>query len=178
VCVLLVNFRKRLKMQYFVRRVLKGWHRQPQFKMLGEFPFVLQLNTRPSRLSLRFQALDECTSDEQCLEFAQLRLDWQLISLAWTWLADGNLLSMVVLGSDEEFTPMIPHKPRSTIASQLVPDELLEDPFEVGRRAARPQPGAADEASRAAGDRGPPAPLDPGAALPPAGLADRPVVRQ
>ena len=87
--------------------------------------------------------------------------------MGWTWLDGGSLLDMVVLGSDEEFRPVVRER-NVFMASTPVPDIFGLDPSEFGRAMASraPNAGQRDEGSlNRDGDAGDAADGEPGGGL-------------
>lgn len=102
--VLLVYCRNKPKVQYFCRLALADRPSETVFDMPGQFPFFLRIATRTSRLSAKFREVDLCTVDELGLCMAQLSLHpWSAVPLGTQAAISDNLMTIEVLGSDEEF---------------------------------------------------------------------------
>ena len=66
-----------------------------EFQMPEDFPVVFRMGTRRSRLSDRFEALTEVTSDELAYKMAMLKMErWALYQLAWAECDDADLMDL------------------------------------------------------------------------------------
>lgn len=110
IAVLLVDAKYNPNVQYFCRCALATAPDQVEFAMPEDFPFAMKLATTTSRLSTRFRALHDVTSDELCTAAASRSMIWEFIPLFWAWPDEGTLLDIDILGSDQPFEAKLVHR--------------------------------------------------------------------
>jgi hypothetical protein len=159
-CILLIDPVYSPKMQFYARCCLQGHAGDSEFNMPPAFPVVVSINTRLSRMSKQFRALDICTSDELCQQLVTTGDDWDFIPLSWEFLPNDNLLDMKIVGHEEPFTlPVKAPKVKKTPWAEMPAEMFAEDPLAHGKATA--QPTAAWLASGSSSSLGPPCDATP-----------------
>jgi hypothetical protein len=118
------------KMQYWSRCALAACSGEVCFSM-PEFPCLIQIATKPHRLTDRFEQVFMTTSDELAYEASMTGRSWEIRPLRYTVKDTESLLDMRVLGADEALQRC---PPRARIVKAAAFDEavFLGDPFVVG----------------------------------------------
>lgn len=131
--VLLVDGRRRPKMQFFCRCLISEDADQDFYAPTPvEFPFIVSLARRPGRLSQTLFAPHIVTSDELCLDFCGLGDEWTMHPLLSEEVADADSLMVVrVVGSGDALTQERPVRAPQVKHVEL-PMEMFEDPFQYG----------------------------------------------
>jgi len=133
VVILLVDPVSKPKMHFGARCCLLGHDGAVEFHMPDEWPVVVSISSRASRLSPNFRAVDMVTSDELSLDLVSSNRVWQLIPLTWNFADTDSLLDMVITGAGEPFKKVI-KLPRPRAAKVDLANELgISDPIAYGR---------------------------------------------
>ena len=135
--VLLADARFKPQMQFFMLLGLQENPDEVQFVKPEVYPFTLELSTTASRLSRRYKALHEVSSDKLGLRLARMQMTWTFIPLLWEECVGENLMKFKVTGHGDEVNIAKKKRQKKKVSAGIgAIDDLFGDPYEIGQNLA------------------------------------------